>query len=161
MASLGATLPTSLPLAASSMTPIALPTTAMPCWRSSPRRCPARRWAGLAALLAHVRKPSFRVWAEQSPFDLKDVLKRRGYRWTDRRIPCTSMLARRSTRQRSRFCEQKYISAKWTSARYPSPLWSGFSSRLTSFDSQTVRFSLAHRDVFRRHRAACRRRWTC
>jgi DNA polymerase III subunit epsilon len=24
-----------------------------------------------------------RVWAEQSPFDLKDVLKRRGYRWCD------------------------------------------------------------------------------
>jgi DNA polymerase-3 subunit epsilon len=25
-----------------------------------------------------------RLWAEQSPFDLKDVLKRRGYRWSDR-----------------------------------------------------------------------------
>ena len=24
-----------------------------------------------------------RVWAERSPFDLKDVLKRRGYRWSD------------------------------------------------------------------------------
>lgn len=24
-----------------------------------------------------------RLWAEQSPFDLKDVLKRRGYRWSD------------------------------------------------------------------------------
>jgi DNA polymerase-3 subunit epsilon len=24
-----------------------------------------------------------RVWAEQSPFDLKDSLKRRGYRWSD------------------------------------------------------------------------------
>lgn len=24
-----------------------------------------------------------RVWAEQSPFDLKDTLKRRGYRWSD------------------------------------------------------------------------------
>jgi DNA polymerase-3 subunit epsilon len=24
-----------------------------------------------------------RVWAEQSPFDLKDALKRRGYRWSD------------------------------------------------------------------------------
>ncbi|WP_348637459.1 hypothetical protein [Bradyrhizobium sp. ISRA430] len=23
------------------------------------------------------------MWAEQSPFDLKDVLKRRGYRWSD------------------------------------------------------------------------------
>ena len=24
-----------------------------------------------------------RLWAEQSPFELKDVLKRRGYRWSD------------------------------------------------------------------------------
>jgi DNA polymerase-3 subunit epsilon len=24
-----------------------------------------------------------RVWAEQSPFELKDSLKRRGYRWND------------------------------------------------------------------------------
>ena len=24
-----------------------------------------------------------RVWAEQSPFELKDTLKRRGYRWCD------------------------------------------------------------------------------
>ena len=26
-----------------------------------------------------------RVWAEQSPFELKDALKRRGYRWSDGR----------------------------------------------------------------------------
>jgi DNA polymerase III subunit epsilon len=24
-----------------------------------------------------------RIWAEQSPFDLKDALKRLGYRWSD------------------------------------------------------------------------------
>jgi len=24
-----------------------------------------------------------RIWAEQSPFDLKDELKKRGYRWND------------------------------------------------------------------------------
>ena len=24
-----------------------------------------------------------RIWAEQSPFDLKDELKKRGYRWSD------------------------------------------------------------------------------
>ena len=24
-----------------------------------------------------------RIWAEQSPFELKDELKRRGYRWSD------------------------------------------------------------------------------
>ena len=28
-------------------------------------------------------KKTMRLWAEQSPFDLKDALKRRGYRWSD------------------------------------------------------------------------------
>jgi DNA polymerase-3 subunit epsilon len=37
----------------------------------------------LAALLTQARKKTTRVWAEQSPFDLKDVLRRRGYRWCD------------------------------------------------------------------------------
>jgi DNA polymerase-3 subunit epsilon len=37
----------------------------------------------LAVLLAQARKKTMRVWAEQSPFDLKDVLKRRGYHWSD------------------------------------------------------------------------------
>ncbi|WP_436017231.1 3'-5' exonuclease [Phenylobacterium sp. LjRoot219] len=35
----------------------------------------------LAGLLAQARKPSWRIWAENSPFDLKDTLKTRGYRW--------------------------------------------------------------------------------
>lgn len=37
----------------------------------------------LALLLETARKPTMRVWAEQSPFELKDSLKRRGYRWND------------------------------------------------------------------------------
>jgi len=37
----------------------------------------------LALLLETARKPTVRVWAEQSPFELKDSLKRRGYRWSD------------------------------------------------------------------------------
>jgi DNA polymerase-3 subunit epsilon len=37
----------------------------------------------LAVLLEQARKKTIRVWAEQSPFDLKDRLKRRGYRWSD------------------------------------------------------------------------------
>ena len=37
----------------------------------------------LAVLLEQARKKTIRVWAEQSPFDLKDSLKRRGYRWSD------------------------------------------------------------------------------
>lgn len=39
--------------------------------------------SALAALLERARKKTMRVWAEQSPFDLKDELKRRGYRWSD------------------------------------------------------------------------------
>lgn len=37
----------------------------------------------LALLLENARKPTLRIWAEQSPFELKDSLKRRGYRWSD------------------------------------------------------------------------------
>jgi DNA polymerase-3 subunit epsilon len=37
----------------------------------------------LAVLLAQARKKTMRIWAEQSPFDLKEILKRRGYRWSD------------------------------------------------------------------------------
>lgn len=36
---------------------------------------------GLAQLLERARMPTWRIWAENSPFDLKDVLKTRGYRW--------------------------------------------------------------------------------
>ncbi|WP_052954791.1 3'-5' exonuclease [Microvirga vignae] len=34
-------------------------------------------------LLASARKALLRIWAEGSPFDMKDVLKARGYRWND------------------------------------------------------------------------------
>ena len=34
-------------------------------------------------LLASARKSLLRIWAESSPFDMKDVLKARGYRWND------------------------------------------------------------------------------
>lgn len=34
-------------------------------------------------LLASARKALVRIWAEGSPFDMKDVLKARGYRWND------------------------------------------------------------------------------
>ena len=33
------------------------------------------------ALLERAREPSFRVWATGSPFETKDVLKARQYRW--------------------------------------------------------------------------------
>lgn len=35
----------------------------------------------LAQLLQRARTPSWRIWAENSPFDFKDLLKARGYRW--------------------------------------------------------------------------------
>jgi DNA polymerase-3 subunit epsilon len=35
----------------------------------------------MARLLESARQPSWRIWAENSPFDLKHVLKARGYRW--------------------------------------------------------------------------------
>jgi DNA polymerase III subunit epsilon len=46
---------------------------------SSPLRC----LRSLAVLLEQARKKTTRVWAGQSPFDLKDALRRRGYRWSD------------------------------------------------------------------------------
>jgi DNA polymerase-3 subunit epsilon len=42
---------------------------------------PVSTTTGLARLLENARKPTWRIWAENSPFDLKDVLKARGYRW--------------------------------------------------------------------------------
>ena len=44
---------------------------------------PTTGTSALAVLLEQARKRTMRVWAEQSPFDLKDSLKRRGYRWSD------------------------------------------------------------------------------
>jgi DNA polymerase III subunit epsilon len=44
---------------------------------------PAIEKSALAVLLEHARRKTMRVWAEQSPFELKDTLKRRGYRWSD------------------------------------------------------------------------------
>jgi DNA polymerase III subunit epsilon len=31
---------------------------------------------------ANARRKTVRIWAEQAPFDLKDELKKRGYRWS-------------------------------------------------------------------------------
>src|SRR5258705_10275686 len=38
--------------------------------------------SGLAILLERARQKTIRIWAEQSPFELKDELKKRGYRWS-------------------------------------------------------------------------------
>jgi DNA polymerase-3 subunit epsilon len=44
---------------------------------------PGTSISALAHLLGRARRPSVRIWAENSPFDLKNVLKARGYRWSD------------------------------------------------------------------------------
>ncbi|MGY3692199.1 hypothetical protein ACVIGA_002279 [Bradyrhizobium sp. USDA 3240] len=55
----------------------------MLCLRSSRSNFRPRARRALALLLETARKPTVRIWAEQSPFDVKDLLKRRGYRWSD------------------------------------------------------------------------------
>lgn len=42
---------------------------------------PVSNRAALAILLDRARQPTWRIWAENSPYDLKDSLKARGYRW--------------------------------------------------------------------------------
>ena len=42
---------------------------------------PKSRRPALAQLLERARRPSWRIWAENAPYDFKDILKARGYRW--------------------------------------------------------------------------------
>ncbi len=45
------------------------------------RRLPKSNELALARLLTEARKATCRIWAENSPYDFKDILKARGYRW--------------------------------------------------------------------------------
>ena len=45
------------------------------------RELPRGRVSVMARLLDHARLPTWRIWAENSPFEFKDLLKARGYRW--------------------------------------------------------------------------------
>jgi DNA polymerase-3 subunit epsilon len=47
------------------------------------RPLPSTGELALKRLLDTARKPTMRVWAENAPFDFKDILKARGYRWND------------------------------------------------------------------------------
>jgi DNA polymerase III subunit epsilon len=47
------------------------------------RQLPISSRLTLQVLLEEARKPTFRVWAEGAPFEFKDILKARGYRWND------------------------------------------------------------------------------
>lgn len=44
---------------------------------------PNTNLTALRSLLVRARQVSFRIWAERAPFELKDTLRRRGYRWSD------------------------------------------------------------------------------
>lgn len=45
------------------------------------RELPRTHVPALARLLDRARSPTWRIWAENSPFEFKDLLKARGYRW--------------------------------------------------------------------------------
>jgi DNA polymerase-3 subunit epsilon len=45
------------------------------------RPLPVSGALALTRLLERARRPSWRIWAEDSPFEQKDALKARGYRW--------------------------------------------------------------------------------
>ncbi|MFD2207428.1 3'-5' exonuclease [Kiloniella antarctica] len=47
------------------------------------RDLPRSDKSALRALLENARKPVYRICAEQAPFQSKDILKARGYRWND------------------------------------------------------------------------------
>jgi DNA polymerase III subunit epsilon len=42
---------------------------------------PGTQRSALSLLLENARRKTIRIWAEHAPFDLKDELKKRGYRW--------------------------------------------------------------------------------
>lgn len=47
------------------------------------RPLPGTSTTGFAMLLDRARRDTFRILAKNSPYNLKDVLKRRGYRWSN------------------------------------------------------------------------------
>jgi DNA polymerase III subunit epsilon len=47
------------------------------------RELPGTSTTALAVLLDRARRKTFRIWTENAPFELKDTLKRRRYRWND------------------------------------------------------------------------------
>ncbi len=46
------------------------------------RELPKSGEPAMKVLLDNARKPTYRIWAEGAPFDLKDNLKARGYKWS-------------------------------------------------------------------------------
>jgi DNA polymerase-3 subunit epsilon len=46
------------------------------------RPLPSSGASGLSKLLEAARQPIWRIWAQNAPFPMKDILKARGYRWS-------------------------------------------------------------------------------
>ncbi len=46
------------------------------------QKLPRTKRAAMSLLLDNARKTEYQLWAENAPFDFKDVLKSRGYRWS-------------------------------------------------------------------------------
>jgi DNA polymerase-3 subunit epsilon len=46
-------------------------------------KLPKTQQPAFASLLEQARRKTVRIWAEQSPYELKDELKKRKYRWGD------------------------------------------------------------------------------
>ena len=64
------------------MKAIAQSTTALRCWKSSSRMS-ATVNSPFAELYRASQRSRVRIFAENSPFEMKDHLKARGYRWSD------------------------------------------------------------------------------
>jgi hypothetical protein len=75
----------------------------------------------LSLLLENARRKTIRIWAEQAPFDLKDELKKRGYRWSSgdegRRKAWYVDIDEAKTRRRDRVFETIDLSAGYRFVR--------------------------------------------
>lgn len=75
------------------------------------RTLPVTGTLAMASLLARARTPTSRVWAIGSPFDAKDALKRRGYRWNDGSIPGSARAWFRDLQEDSADAELAWLKA--------------------------------------------------
>jgi DNA polymerase III subunit epsilon len=94
------------------------------------RPLPRSGRSGLAQLLERARRPSFRIWAENSPFDLKDQLKARGYRWNGDGNPGPRAwyvdVDAEGREAELKFLKRKSISERWS-------CWCGLSRHTSDF----------------------------
>ncbi len=70
----------------------------------------------MAKLLENARRPSWRIWAENSPYDLRNALKARGYRWNGDGGPAPKACSNRSGSAMPKLPRRR--SAPFSSAAY-------------------------------------------